>query len=166
MSAPCFKPIINWKFTRQTFDTKWIDNNALMCMNCFKQIAFIYYYKHRFTSRSTENAMYISITTSVYMYHQSLDLENVSHLQVILHHLAKDSVPKHKTENVWPRLLKLFWVVGMNPQDWCSSPPSDRGIFCLQNVEYFTRASLRESKMNAVACAQLKFQMLTLQTKI
>ena len=39
-------------------------------------------------------------------------------------------------------------------------------IFCLKNFGTFTRTTVRESKMNAVACAQLTFQMLTLQTKI
>ena len=39
---------------------------------------------------------------------------------------------------------------------------SGRDIFCLKNFDTFTRTSVRVSKMNAVARAQLTVQMLTL----
>ena len=45
---------------------------------------------------------------------------------------------------------------------WGIESPSGRDIFCLKNLDNFTRASVRVSKMNAVARAQLTFQMLTL----
>ena len=43
--------------------------------------------------------------------------------------------------------------------------PSGRVIFCLKNFDTFTRTPVRVSKMNAVARAQLTFQMLTLLKK-
>ena len=43
--------------------------------------------------------------------------------------------------------------------------PSGRDIFCLKNFDTFTRTSVRVSKMNAIARAQLTFQMLTLFQK-
>ena len=43
--------------------------------------------------------------------------------------------------------------------------PSGREIFCPQNFDAFTRKSVRVSKINAVARAQLTFQMLTLLNK-
>ena len=44
--------------------------------------------------------------------------------------------------------------------------PSDRDIFCLKNFDTITtRTSVRVSKMNAVARAQLTLQMLTLLQK-
>ena len=36
--------------------------------------------------------------------------------------------------------------------------PSGWGIFCLKNFDTFTRISVRVSKMNAVAQAQLNFE--------
>ena len=39
--------------------------------------------------------------------------------------------------------------------------PSGWDIFCLKNFDTFTRTTVRVSKMNAVARAQLTFQMLT-----
>ena len=40
-----------------------------------------------------------------------------------------------------------------------------RDIFCLKNVDTFTGTPVRVSKMNAVARAQLIFQMVTLLKK-
>ena len=55
---------------------------------------------------------------------------------------------------------------GMNPKVWGSSPPhAGRDIFCLKNVDTFARTPVRVSKMNAVARAQLPFQVLTLLKK-
>ena len=46
-----------------------------------------------------------------------------------------------------------------------SSSPSGGDIFCLKNVDPFTRTSVRVSKMNAVARARLTSQMLTFLRK-
>ena len=54
---------------------------------------------------------------------------------------------------------------GMNPKVGGSSPPSGRDIFCLENFDTFTRTAVHVSKMNAVARAQLSFQMLILLQK-
>ena len=43
--------------------------------------------------------------------------------------------------------------------------PSGRDIFCLKNFDTFPRTPVRVSKMNAVARAQLTFQMLALLQK-
>ena len=43
--------------------------------------------------------------------------------------------------------------------------PSGRDIFCLKNFDTFTRTPVRVPKINAVASAQLTFQMLTLLQK-
>ena len=56
-------------------------------------------------------------------------------------------------------------AVGMNPKIGGSSPLSGRDIFCLKNFDTFTRTPVRVSKVNAVARAQLTFQMLTLLQK-
>ena len=48
----------------------------------------------------------------------------------------------------------------------CLESPSGRDIFCLKTFDTFTRTAVRVSKMNAVARAQLTFQMLTLLKKI
>ena len=40
--------------------------------------------------------------------------------------------------------------------------PKGWDIFCLKNFDTFTRTSVRVSKMNVVAHAQLAFQMLAL----
>ena len=45
---------------------------------------------------------------------------------------------------------------------WGFKSLSGRDIFCLKNFDTFTRTSVRVSKMNAVARAQLTVQMLTL----
>ena len=50
----------------------------------------------------------------------------------------------------------------MNPKVGGSSPPQ---VECLKNFDTFTRTPIRVSKMNAVARAQLTFQMLTLLQK-
>ena len=50
----------------------------------------------------------------------------------------------------------------MNPKVGGFVSPSDRDIFCLNNFDTFTRTPVHVSKMNAVACAQLTYQMLTL----
>ena len=47
-------------------------------------------------------------------------------------------------------------------EDWEFESPSGRDIFCLKNFDTFPRTPVRVSKMNAVARAQLTFQMLTL----
>ena len=47
-------------------------------------------------------------------------------------------------------------------EGWGFESPSGRDIFCLKNFYTFTRTPVRVSKMNAVACAQLTFQMLAL----
>ena len=49
---------------------------------------------------------------------------------------------------------------------WGFESLSGRDIFCLKNFDTFTRTSVRASKMNAVARAQLTFQMLTLLKSI
>ena len=43
--------------------------------------------------------------------------------------------------------------------------PSGRDIFCLKNFDTFPRTPVRVSEMNAVARAQLTFQILTLFKK-
>ena len=43
--------------------------------------------------------------------------------------------------------------------------PSGRDIFCLENFDTFTKTPVCVSKMNAVARAQLTFQMLILLQK-
>ena len=48
---------------------------------------------------------------------------------------------------------------------WGFQSPSGRDIFCLKNFDTLTRTPVRVSKMNAVARAQLTFQMLTLLQK-
>ena len=48
---------------------------------------------------------------------------------------------------------------------WGFESPSGRDIFCLKNFDTFTITHVRLSKMNAVARAQLTFQMLTLLWK-
>ena len=51
---------------------------------------------------------------------------------------------------------------GMNPKVWgFESSPTGRDIFCLKNFDTCTKTSIRVSKMNAVAHAQLRFQVLT-----
>ena len=47
-------------------------------------------------------------------------------------------------------------------EGWGFESPSGRDIFCLKNFVTFKRTSVCVSKMNAVACTQLTFQMLTL----
>ena len=49
--------------------------------------------------------------------------------------------------------------------NWRFESPSGRDIFCLKNFDTFARTTVRVSKMNAVARAQLTFQMLTLLQK-
>ena len=46
-------------------------------------------------------------------------------------------------------------------EGWGFESPSGRDIFCLKNFDTFTRTPFCVSKMNAVAPAQLTFQMLT-----
>ena len=60
-------------------------------------------------------------------------------------------------------IAQMARAFGMNPKVDGSIPPRD--IFCLKNFGTFTRTSVRVSKMNAVARAQLAFQMLTLLQK-
>ena len=50
-------------------------------------------------------------------------------------------------------------------EGWGFESPSGQDIFCLKNFDTFTRTPIRVSKMNAVARAQLTFQMLTLLKK-
>ena len=59
-------------------------------------------------------------------------------------------------------IAKMVRISGMNPKfgGWI---PHQADIFlCLKNVYPFTTASVRELKMNAVARAQLTFQMIPL----
>ena len=70
------------------------------------------------------------------------------------------------TTNQWdskcPALIaQMVVAVGMYPKVGFESPLG-RNIFFLKNFDTFTRRSACESKMNAVARAQLKFQKLTL----
>ena len=48
---------------------------------------------------------------------------------------------------------------GMN-QKVVDSSPSGRDIFCLKNVDTFTKTPVRVSNMDAVARAQLTFQII------
>ena len=48
---------------------------------------------------------------------------------------------------------------------WSTESTSGRDNFCLKNFDTFARTSVRVSKMNAVACAQLAFQNWTLPQK-
>ena len=50
-------------------------------------------------------------------------------------------------------------------EGWGFESPSGRDIFFLKNFDTFTRTPVRVSKMNAIARAQLTFQMLTLLQK-
>ena len=50
-------------------------------------------------------------------------------------------------------------------EGWGFESPSGRDIFCLKNVDTFTRTPVRGSKMNAVARAQLTFQTFQLYFK-
>ena len=49
-------------------------------------------------------------------------------------------------------IAQVVRAFGMNPKVGGSSP-SGRDIFCLKNFDTFTGASVRVSKMNAVATA-------------
>ena len=52
-------------------------------------------------------------------------------------------------------------------EDYWFESPSGWDIFCLKNFDTFARTSVcKLKKMNDIACAQLAFQMLTLQTNI
>ena len=51
---------------------------------------------------------------------------------------------------------------GMHPKVGGSSSLS-RDTFCLKFFDTFSKTPVLESKMNAFACIQLTFQMLTLQ---
>ena len=57
------------------------------------------------------------------------------------------------------------WSIQHESKGWRLESPSGRDIFCLKNFDTFTRTPIRLSKMNAVACAQLTFRMLTLLKK-
>ena len=57
------------------------------------------------------------------------------------------------------------WSIRHESEGWGFESPSGRDIFCLNNVDTFTRMSVSVSKMNAVAREQLTFQMLTLLQK-
>ena len=73
-------------------------------------------------------------------------------------------VQKHGTANVWPLLLK--WLEHSHESEgWGFESTSGRDILCLKNFDTFTRTSVRVSKINAVARAQLTFQMFTLLKK-
>ena len=50
-------------------------------------------------------------------------------------------------------------------EGWGFESPSGRDILCLKNFDTFPWTPVRVSKMNAVAHAQLTFQMLTLLLK-
>ena len=52
----------------------------------------------------------------------------------------------------------------MNPKVEVSSPTCKADQFLSKNFDTHTRTSVRHSRRNAVACAQLTLQMLTLQT--
>ena len=58
------------------------------------------------------------------------------------------------------KLEHSVWILGLGFE-----PPSGRDIFCPKNFDTFTRTPVRVSKMNAVAHAQLTYQMLTLLQK-
>ena len=51
-------------------------------------------------------------------------------------------------------------------EGWGFESPSGRDMFCLKNFDTFTRTPVGVSKMNAVARAQLTYQLLTLVKKI
>ena len=59
-------------------------------------------------------------------------------------------------------LNSKFW--GFN-SPLALSPAPGRDIFYLNIYDTFSRTSVRESKLNAVVCAQLTFQMLTTHKK-
>ena len=50
-------------------------------------------------------------------------------------------------------------------EGWGFESPSGRDIFCLKNFDTFQRKPVRVSKMNAVARAELTFQMSILFKK-
>ena len=60
--------------------------------------------------------------------------------------------------------MKSSTVVIFKDTKCSREPHSFRGSWgsCLKDFDTFTRTSVRVSRMNAVACAQLTFQMLTL----
>ena len=55
----------------------------------------------------------------------------------------------------------IDWSIQHKSEGWGFMSPSGRDIFCLKNVDTFTRTPVSVSKMNAVARAQLTFQSLT-----
>ena len=57
------------------------------------------------------------------------------------------------------------WIIWHESEDWRFEFPWARYIFCLKNFDTFTRTSVHVSKINAVAYAQLTFQMSTLLKK-
>ena len=77
--------------------------------------------------------------------------------------LIKKNYLYHQTkyQKVWAN--KCLALIGQILRAFEST--SGRDIFCLKNFETFTRTSVRVSKTNAVARAQLTFQMLTLLQK-
>ena len=75
--------------------------------------------------------------------------------------LAKWWRKKHKVAPDWGDLTQIVRAFGMNPKVVRFESPSGQDIFCLKNLGTFTRKSIRVSEMNAVARAQLIFQMFT-----
>ena len=65
----------------------------------------------------------------------------------------------------------FFYIYRTSPKDridiegWGFESPSGRDAFCLKNFDTFTWTPIHVSKVNAVARAQLIFQMLTLLQK-
>ena len=56
-------------------------------------------------------------------------------------------------------------IIRHKSEGWGFESPSCQDIFCLKNFDTFTKTSVRVSKTNVVAHAQLTFQMLTLLKK-
>ena len=63
-----------------------------------------------------------------------------------------------------PYQYQMVRAFGMNPKIWGLSPPQVE-TFSVSKTDTFTRTSIHVSKRNAVAPAQLIFQMLTLLKK-
>ena len=58
------------------------------------------------------------------------------------------------------------WSILHESGGWGFESPWGRDIFCLKNFDTFTRTSVHVPQINAVASAQLTFQMLTLHIYI
>ena len=85
-------------------------------------------------------------------------------LQKYLHH--QNQYSKTWDSKCLALIVQLVRAFGMNPKVGCSSPPQVETFSVSKNHETFPRTPVRVSKMNAVARAQLTFQMLTLLKEI